>query len=420
MTKLEKIEYLNSLLPKSDDGFYLDIYNKKQSYGGNNQIVYENVQFPLLEEHIIEIQKCSEDIFYFIENYCRIISLDEGIIFPNLRDYQFEMLNNYKNHRFNVVLSGRQTGKSVTTLLYLLWLVCFKPDTAIGMVAHKWSMVSENFDRLSQMFIDIPVWLKPGLKIMNKTSMVTTIGTKVYISTCSPDALRGLSINVLAVDEVAFIPKNIWNAFTASVIPTISTSKTSQVLLTSTPLGLNHFHTIWRDAEEGKSSYHPFKIEWFRVPGRDEHFKETMIKTLNGGLLEWNQEYECSFIGSSDTLIDMEKLAMVKEGRILSEPYFGDDIKVFKEPKPGHTYIMSADGAKGTIDSFAIGVFDVTSLPFEQVVSGKVNGSYLNAPPIFYNILKTYNTAYFICENNEGAGTSILDILNLQYNYTIQ
>ena len=255
LTKLEKIEYLNSLLPKNDEGFYLDVYGKKQSYNGNNQLIHKDIALPLREEHIIEIQKCSNDIIYFIENYCRIISLDKGLVFPELRDYQIEMLENYQNNRFNVVLSGRQTGKSITTLLYLLWILCFKPDNTIGMVANKWAMVSENLNRLLQMFLDLPIWLKPTVKVFNKTSIVTNIGTKVYISTCSADALRGYSVNILVVDEVAFIPANVWNEFTASVIPTISTSEKSQILLTSTPMGLNHFHKIWRDAEEGKNSY---------------------------------------------------------------------------------------------------------------------------------------------------------------------
>ena len=416
LTKLEKIEYLNSLLPKNDEGFYLDVYGKKQSYNGNNQLIHKDIALPLREEHIIEIQKCSNDIIYFIENYCRIISLDKGLVFPELRDYQIEMLENYQNNRFNVVLSGRQTGKSITTLLYLLWILCFKPDNTIGMVANKWAMVSENLNRLLQMFLDLPIWLKPTVKVFNKTSIVTNIGTKVYISTCSADALRGYSVNILVVDEVAFIPANVWNEFTASVIPTISTSEKSQILLTSTPMGLNHFHKIWRDAEEGKNSYHPFKVEWFRVPGRDENFKDMMIKTLD--LLTWMQEYECSFIGSADTLVDMKKLSEIKFKPEISYPFFSNDIKIYEPPLQDHKYIVTADGAKGTLDNFALGIFDVSTIPFKQVGAGEIKDSYLNAPPIFYNILKSYNNAYFICENNDGAGTSVLDILSQQYDYT--
>lgn len=418
LTKLEKIEYLDSLLPKSEEGFYLDTRGKKLSYGGNPQLIFKDISLPLKEEHIVEIQKCSNDIIYFIENYCRIMTLDEGLIYPTLRDYQIEMLENYKNNRFNVVLSGRQTGKSITTLLYLLWILCFRPDTAIGMVANKWSMVSENLDRLLQMYTDLPVWLKPTLKSFNKKSIVTHIGTKVYISTCSANALRGFSINILLVDEVAFIPTNIWNEFTASVIPTISTSANSQILLTSTPIGLNHFYTIWRDAEEGKNAYHPFKIEWTKVPGRDEKFKETMIRTLPRQLLDWMQEYECSFIGSADTLVDMNKLSQIRFNEPLSSPFFSNDIKIYEPPLQGHKYIVTADGAKGTLDNFALGIFDVSTIPFKQVGAGEIKDSYLNAPPIFYNILKSYNNAYFICENNDGAGTSVLDILSQQYDYT--
>lgn len=213
----------------------------------------------------------------------------------------------------------------------------------------------------------------------------------------------------------AFIEK--WSEFSNSVIPTISASKKSQIIATSTPIGLNHWYKMWMDAVEGKSSYKPFKVEWWQVPGRDEAYKELMIKTLEGGIRTWNQEYACEFIGSSDTLVDMTVLSNIKFGKTLSEPNFGETVRIYEAPKENHKYMVLADGAKGSIDGFVFHIIDATSIPFKQVGAGKIPKSYLMAPPIFYNILRTYNEAIFICENNEGAGTSVVDLLFQMYEY---
>lgn len=208
-----------------------------------------------------------------------------------------------------------------------------------------------------------------------------------------------------------------WESFSKSVIPTISASQKSQVIALSTPIGLNHFHKMWTDAVEGKSSYKPFKVEWWQVPGRDENYKETMIKTLPGGIRDWNQEYACEFIGSSDTLIDMAKLSEIKFKDPISEPYFSEDIRIYYPPEPDHKYIVTSDGAKGGVDAFAIHIIDVTKFPFIQVGAGQIKGNYLQVPPILNNILRAYNEAYYIPENNDAGGTSVADLLFQMYEY---
>ncbi|WGA02347.1 putative large terminase [Campylobacter phage vB_Cj_QDYZ] len=199
--KDDKIRYLNKLLPQDENGYFLDISNQKVSYGNNPQLSYINTKLPLKEEHIIEIQKCSTDIIYFVESYVKIRSLDEGLVYPDLRDYQKELIQQYYENRFNIVLAGRQSGKSVTTLLYILWKLCFCPDTIVGICANKFTMAAENLQRLMDMYADLPIWLKPSVKVYNKESFVNEIGCKAYISATTPDAFRGLSINLIFIDE---------------------------------------------------------------------------------------------------------------------------------------------------------------------------------------------------------------------------
>ncbi|WJZ70103.1 putative large terminase subunit [Campylobacter phage F341] len=256
------------------------------------------------------------------------------------------------------------------------------------------------------------------IKYKNKFSKIVSIdyiGVEYVYDLINVHKNNEYYTNNFVSHNCAFIDK--WSEFSNSVIPTISASKKSQIIAASTPVGLNHWYKMWSDAVEGKSSYKPFKVEWWKVPGRDENYKELMIKTLEGGIRTWNQEYACEFIGSSDTLVDMTVLSNIKFGNILREPNFGETIRVYEAPQEHHKYMVLADAAKGAIDGFVFHVIDVTNIPFKQVASGKIPESYLMAPPIFYNILRTYNEAMFVCENNEGAGTSVVDLLFQMYEY---
>ncbi|WGA02416.1 terminase subunit [Campylobacter phage vB_Cj_QDYZ] len=256
------------------------------------------------------------------------------------------------------------------------------------------------------------------IKYKNKFSKIVSIdyiGVEYVYDLINVHKNNEYYTNNFVSHNCAFIDK--WSEFSNSVIPTISASKKSQIIAASTPVGLNHWYKMWSDAVEGKSSYKPFKVEWWKVPGRDENYKELMIKTLEGGIRTWNQEYACEFIGSSDTLVDMTVLSNIKFGNTLREPNFGETIRVYEAPQENHKYMVLADAAKGAIDGFVFHVIDVTNIPFKQVASGKIPESYLMAPPIFYNVLRTYNEAVFVCENNEGAGTSVVDLLFQMYEY---
>lgn len=188
-------------LPKDDNGFTLDINGNPVHFKGDSSLSYRQPKLPVTEKHIVEIRKCINSPIYFIETYTKIRSLDKGFITPKLRPYQIRILNALVENRFVLVMAGRQSGKSITTILYLLWKFTFCPDSVIGICANKEAMAKENLDRLASMYRDLPIWLKPSVNSFNKKSLSNDIGCKVYISATTKDSFRGYSINIIMIDE---------------------------------------------------------------------------------------------------------------------------------------------------------------------------------------------------------------------------
>lgn len=406
---------MNLTLPTNDKGYTLDIYKRPVHFKNNPYLAGTNTKLELTNEHISEIYKCSEDVFYFIENYCKIFTLDDGWQLPKLRSYQRNLIQHYVDNSFSNVLSGRQTGKSTSTIMYCLWLIIFKADTIVGFAANKWSMVKENLDRLRAYYEYLPMWLKHGIKSWNKTYIELDNGSKVYTSTSTDSAFRGFGISVLFVDEVAFVKK--WDDFSSSVFPTVSSAKSPKVIYTSTPKGLNHWYVMWQEAEAGRSMFKNFKVDWWEVEGRDEDWRNTMIGTLPGGEQEFLQEWAAEFMGSSKTLIDTYSLKKLKYIDYITSNDYIDSLKIYKEPVEGNQYIITVDGAKQGKDKTSIQVINISRFPFEQVavVNSKIN--HVVAAPSIDRLGKYYNTAFIIAENNEGAGTFIADTLYHAYDY---
>lgn len=410
------ISLIKSLsLPTDERGFTLDARGHPAHFSNNPSLFGTNVKFPLSEKHIQEIYKCSTDIFYFIENYVQIFTLDNGWVVPKLRSYQKKLIQHYLDNRFSNVMMGRQSAKSTTTLLFILWKIIFFPDTTVGMAANKESMATENLSRLKDYFENLPIWLKVGVKAWNSTFITLDNGSKVYSAATSGNTFRGLGLSLLFVDEVAFI--DCWDDFSKSVLPTISSGTKSQAIYTTTPKGLNHFYHMWTNGENGKSLFKNFRVEWWEVPGRDEAWKQEMLATLPGGEIEFAQEYACEFLGSSDTLINISSLKMLRYSEVYVRDIFTFGFKRYEEVRECHQYIMTVDPAKDGLDKFAVHVFDVSKFPFIQVASANLNVNYLKMPGVLYEIGTYYNNAFIIIENNEGAGQSVVDKLYDNYEY---
>ena len=382
-------------------------------YLNNPNLKKANVNVPFTKEQVEEYVKCSKDPVYFIETHVRIINIDEGLIPFKPYDYQKKMISCFKDSRFSICKLPRQSGKSVTVTAFMLWLVLFHPEQSIAILANKERLARDLLGKIQLAYEHLPLWLQQGVLEWNKGSLLLENQSKIIAAATSSSAVRGGSYNLLFLDEFAFINDNIASEFFASVYPTISSGKDSRVIIVSTPKGMNHFYKMWIDAQEGRSSYQPIEIVWNEVPGRDLGFKEETIKNTSNE--QWMQEFECEFLGRTNTLINPAKLRQL----VFLNPIQSDgSMKLYKEPEENHYYCMVADTSRGVgLDQSAFIVYDVTQLPYEVVATYKNKDiSPLMYPEVLARVGKKYNNAYIMVEVND-IGQQVADILHYELEY---
>jgi hypothetical protein len=384
-----------------------------QVYLGNPNLKKANVAVEFTQEQVIEFIKCKEDPVYFAKNYIKIVSLDEGEIPFNMYKFQEKLIENFHNNRFNICRMPRQTGKSTTCVSYLLHYAVFNDNVNIAILANKASTAQDLLGRLQFAYEKLPKWMQQGIVSWNKRSLELENGSKIIAASTSASAVRGGSYNVIFLDEFAFIPNHIADDFFASVYPTISSGKSTKVLIVSTPKGMNHFYRMWHDAEKGKNEYIPTDVHWSEVPGRDAKWKAQTI--ANTSEQQFKVEFECEFLGSVDTLISAPKLRSMT---------YDDPIKrnagldVYKEPIKDHNYIMTVDVARGVEKDYsAFTIFDTTEFPYQLVAKYRNNQI---KPMLFPNIIKdvaiSYNRAFVLVEVND-LGEQVGQILHMDLEY---
>ena len=376
-------------------------------YLGNPNLKRANVPINFTEEQIQEYLKCKADPVYFAKNYIKIVSLDEGLVPFSLYDFQEEMVNTFHANRFNIAKLPRQTGKSTTVVAYLMHYAIFNDNVNIGILANKAPTARELLGRLQLAYENLPVWLQQGIIAWNKGSMELENGSKILASSTSASAVRGMSFNIIFLDEFAFIPNHIAEQFFASVYPTISSGKSTKVIIISTPNGMNMFYKLWHDAELGRNEYTTTEVHWSQVPGRDEKWKEQTI--ANTSERQFTQEFECEFLGSVDTLISAAKLRSLSYDEPL---HTSGGLKIYERPQEKHEYLMTVDVSRGVNNDYsAFILYDITTVPY------KIVGIYRNnevKPMVFPNIINQisvqYNQAYVLCEVND-IGDQVASIL---------
>ena len=383
------------------------------TYLGNPQLKAAYVHQNWTEDEVGEFIKCQNEPLHFVNQYIKIVSVDEGLIDFNVRDYQKDMINRFHNERFVICKMARQSGKSTTILAYLLHYILFNENVSVAILANKKSTAMELLGRLQLAYEHMPKWLQQGILIWNKGNIELENGSKILASSTSGSAIRGGSFNIIFLDEFAFVPHNISEEFFSSVYPTISSGQTTKVFIVSTPNGMNKFYKLWTDAEEKQNDYSPISVHWSQVPDRDEEWKDKTIR--NTSERQFQQEFECSFLGSSNTLISTEKLMAMP----FKQPVFmHDGLNVYQEPILNHTYVMVCDVARGVgLDYSAFSVFDVTKQPYRQVAKYRKNDiSPMLYPNIIYTTAQKYNEAFVLVEVND-IGQQVTDILyhDLEY-----
>ena len=382
-----------------------------ETYLGNAQVKRDGVQQSWTKEDIKEYQRCMKDPVYFAEKYAKVISLDKGLVPFKLYPYQKDMFEHFQNNRFSIILACRQSGKSISSCIYILWYALFHPDQTIAVLANKGATAREMLARITLALENIPFFLQPGCKALNKGSLEFSNNSRIIAAATSGSSIRGLSVNLLFLDEFAFVDDAA--TFYTSTYPVVTSGKTSRVIVTSTANGVgNIFHKLYEGAVQETNEFRPFRVDWWDVPGRDEEWKRQTIS--NTSELQFQQEFGNTFFGTGNTLISADILMGMKA----ESPVVVGDVKVYQEPKENHDYIMTVDVAKGRGQDYStFNIIDITTRPFRQVACYKNN---LISPILFPDIIhkwaKRYKEAYVIIESND-AGAVVANGLYYDIEY---
>lgn len=401
--------------------------NNKEGYRNNPKLKLPGVQLQYTEEQLKEYLRCANDPVYFCEKYIKVKTLDKGIVPFNLYEYQKRFVNDIHKNRFVISKWPRQCGKSTCVTSYICHYITFNQSVNVAILANRLKTAKEElFSKLQLAYENLPHFLQQGVVEWNKTSFKLENGSRVMCDATSSSAIRGGSYNLLLLDEYAFLPGHVAEEFYTSTYPTISAGTTTKLIIVSTPNGMNHFHKLWVDASrpEGhklKNKFVPVEVTWRDTPIspgspklRDEEWAAEQIANTSPDQFE--QEYGCSFLGSSNTLISSSKLNVLAGEEAISENAEG--YRVFETPQKDRVYFLQADVSRGQgVDYSAFTVIDASSVPYKVVASYRNNTiSPFNFPTVIMNAAKAYNNAFVLIETND-LGGQVSGILHTDLEY---
>ena len=388
------------------------LINGNGGYMGNPLVRKDGLQTAFSADEVEEYVKCMNDSIYFAENYVKVISLDDGLVPFKPYEYQKKMFKQFNDNRFNIVLACRQSGKSISSVIYILWYVLFNSEKTVTILANKGSTAREMLSRITLALENLPFFLQPGCKALNKGSIEFSNNSKIIAAATSASSIRGLSVNLLFLDEFAFVENA--SEFYTSTYPVVSAGKETKVIITSTANGIgNIFCGLWEGAQKKKNEFAPFRVDWWDVPGRDEVWKAMTI--ANTSELQFDQEFGNSFIGTSNTLISSNTLL----GLQMHSPERNHrGVKYYEDPQEDHQYVMTVDVSKGRGQDYStLTVIDSTFGKFRQVATFRDN---MISPMIFGDIIvrvaREYNEALVIIENND-AGMVVCNDVYYEHEY---
>jgi hypothetical protein len=388
-------------------------YLNYKGYNGNANLKRAGVGIDWTPDMLAEYMKCANDPVYFCRTYMKIIHVDKGLVNFDLYSYQENMLRSMHENRYTILATARQIGKSTTTCAFILWYIIFNPEKTVALLANKGDTAREILGKVQLAYQHLPKWLQQGVVEWNKGSFVLENQSRVIAAATSSDSIRGYAINLLFIDEAAFIEN--WDEFFNSTFPTISSGETTKVVLVSTPNGMNHFYKTWDYAQQGKNEYNPIKVMWYDVPGRDDSWKERTLAAMSFDYEKFSQEHEVEFLGSSGTLIAGWKL---KEMVVKPAMFARSGMYIYEEKIPGKVYVCVVDVSHGKgLDYSAFHIIDVSQMPYKQVVAFRNN----TISPIEYaetvaRVCKMYNEAAVLVETND-IGGQVVDSIYNDYEY---
>lgn len=382
-------------------------------YNANPMLKASGVPVQFTQDQVLEYIKCKDDPIYFIRTYCKIISLDRGLVPFELFPYQERFITAIHTNNRVVSMQPRQMGKTQTVAAYILHYTLFQDHKTVAILANKSAAAREILSRYQLMYESLPDWLQQGVTTWNKGDIELENGSKVFTAATSASGIRGKSVNFLYVDETAIIQNTVAEDFFTSTYPTISAGKTTKIVLTSTPLGYNHFWHFWTGAEEGTNGFVPIDVKYWEHPDRDDAWAAKQKELL--GELKFNQEVLCNFLGSALTLVRADAFAkMIPKGYVYQTE---DGLDVLEQPLEDHVYVIVADTSEGVGGDYsAFTVVDITQVPYVVVAKYRNNKvSPLLYPNIIYKIAKEYNEAYVLLEINKSEQVAHIFHYELEY-----
>ena len=359
-----------------------------------------------------EYVKCAADPVYFLKKYCVIQHPIKGKIPFSLYNFQETTVEDFVQHRFNIILKARQLGISTLTAGYSLWMMTFHQDKNILVIATKQEVAKNLVTKVRVMHANLPSWLKQTCVEDNKLSLRYKNGSQIKAVASGEEAGRSEALSLLILDEAAFIDKidGIW----AAASQTLSTG--GKCIALSTPNGVgNWFHRTWMDAEDGLNDFKFTKLFWDIHPDRGQDWRDEQDSLLGPSLAA--QECDCDFITSGQSVVDGVILEEYKNTQV-KEPMEkrGIDSNVWIWEPPNYTkdYVVCADVSRGdSTDYSAFHILDVESL--EQVAEYKGRMSTRDYGNLLVNIATEYNNALLVIENNNIGWAAIQQCIDREY-----
>jgi hypothetical protein len=372
-----------------------DIRKLKNSPFKDNDINLrrENLPFEYTPEEIEELSKCKASVLYFAINYCVITTPKGRMLLKDvggLRDFQEQILKAYKENSLNILMASRQTGKTVTSAIFMLWFLLFHPEKTALCVADNFTTTKELIDKFRIALEGLPFFMKPGIDTINQSNVKFDSNSRLVGRTTTKKSGIGLTVNLLYVDEFAHINEANLDEFYRAIFPTVTADPNGKIIITSTPNGKNKFWEIWKDAVNRKSSYYPLRVDWWQIAGRDEAWKQQKIADL-GSVEDFNQEYGLQFHSSDKLLLnsrDLRRLDLIKQEYVNCNLFLEEEqahlneyvffhrkyqnwtISDFKSDPSN--YVVSIDTADGIGGDYSVlNIFKVVALPLKELLKKK-------------------------------------------------
>jgi hypothetical protein len=384
------------------------------------------------EEQVQHLLACADPVegyMHFAKNFFHIQHPTKGKVKFEPFEYQERLLHSYHDYRFNINMMPRQSGKTTCAAGYLLWYAMFHPDQTVLVAAHKYTGAQEIMQRIRYGYELCPDWVRAGVVSYNKGSIEFDNGSRIVSQTTTGTTGRGMSISLLYCDEFAFVQPNIAEEFWTSISPTLATG--GKAIITSTPNSdEDTFANIWKESQDlfdeygntkddniGRNGFHGFRAEWFEHPDRDEEWKKNEMGRI--GEERFRREYGCEFLIYDETLISSLRLTDM----LGKEPAFRmGQIRWYKKPTPGNTYLVGLDPSLGTGGDYAgIQVFELPSMV--QCAEWQHNLTIVqDQVKIFRDVIRYVqteigedyqNSIYWSVENNTLGEAALVVIANL-------